>query len=331
MTVSETLDPEASIAPPARNLEIRPLDERDLDEADRIMRIAFGTYLNAPVPSEVFGDGDWVRTRYLADPGAAFCAELDGEVVGSNFATQWGSFGFFGPLTVRVDRWGRGIASRLMEPVMDLFERWAVTHAGLFTWPESPKHIGLYNKFGFWPQQLNPVLATEASPSPRPAPFTTFSAERRNGSADDILERCRQVTDAIYEGLDLEREITAVDEQDLGETLLLGDGDELSGFAVCHCGPGTEAGSGACFVKFGAVSPGQGAEARFARLLDACEALASERGLPRLIAGVNAARHGAYRMLLQRGYRAIINGVTMLRPHEPAYNRPEAYVIDDLR
>jgi hypothetical protein len=139
------------------------------------------------------------------------------------------------------------------------------------------------------------------------------------------------VTDAIYEGLDLERDITAVDEQGLGDTLLLGDGEEIAGFAVCHCGPGTEAGSGACFVKFGAVSPGEGAESRFARLLDACQALAAERGLSRLIAGVNTARHGAHRMLLERGYRAMLNGVMMLRPNEPAYNRPDAYVIDDLR
>jgi GNAT superfamily N-acetyltransferase len=142
MTVSEKSGSEASIALPAGDLEIRLLEDRDLDEADRIMRIAFGTYLKAPNPSEVFGDGDWVHTRYHADPGAAFCAELDGEVVGSNFSTRWGSFGFFGPLTVRADLWGRGIASRLMEPVMELFERWEVRHAGLFTWPESPSTSG---------------------------------------------------------------------------------------------------------------------------------------------------------------------------------------------
>jgi hypothetical protein len=139
------------------------------------------------------------------------------------------------------------------------------------------------------------------------------------------------VTGAIYEGLDLEREIVAADEQGLGDTVLLAEGDRLAGLAVCHCGAGTEAASGACFVKFGAVLPGEGAEARFAGLVDACEALAAERGLSRLTAGVNTARHGAYRMLLGRGYRAMINGVTMLRPNEPAYNRPDAYVIDDLR
>jgi GNAT superfamily N-acetyltransferase len=316
---------------PGTEVEIRPLEERDLDEADRIMRIAFGTYMKAPNPIEVFGDGDWVHTRYRADPAAAFCAELDGEVVGSNFAARWGSFGFFGPLTVRVDLWDQGIATRLMDPVMDLFERWGVRHAGLFTWPESPKHVGLYNKFGFWPQQLNPVLATETSGPAGPAAYETFSAAREEGSGDDVLKQCRGVAGAIHEGLDLEREIVAAYEQDLGDTVLLAEGDDLAGFAVCHCGGGTEAGSGACFVKFGAVLPGEAAEARFGRLVDACEALAAERGLSRLMAGVNTARHGAYRALLGRGYRAMINGLTMLRPNEPAYNRPDAYVIDDLR
>lgn len=331
MAGSEQFAPDTEVDAVQAMLEIRPLEERDLDEADRIMRTAFGTYLKVPNPIEVFGDGDWVHTRYYADPTAAFCAELGGEVVGSNFATRWGSFGFFGPLTVRVDLWDRGIATRLMEPVMDLFERWGVRQTGLFTWPESPKHIALYNKFGFWPQQLNPVLAKEIPAPPQPVARDTFSAMREKGSGDDVLAQCRAVTGAIYEGLDLEREIVAADRQGLGDTVILVEDGGLAGFAVCHCGARTEAGSGACFVKFGAVRPGDGAEARFERLLDTCEALAAERGLSRLMAGVNTARHGAYRALLGRGYRAMINGVTMLRPSEPAYNRPDAYVIDDLR
>ena len=326
--MSNKAAPDSDVAP---ELEIRPLEEEDLDEADRIMRIAFGTHLKVPNPIEVFGDGDWVHTRYHAEPAAAFCAELDGEVVGSNFATRWGRFGFFGPLTVRVDLWDQGIATRLMEPVMQLFEDWGVSHAGLFTFPESPKHLALYNKFGFWPQQLNPVLAAEISAPAAPVAYETFSVAREKGSGDEVLKRCREVAGAIYEGLDLEREIVATDSQELGDTVLLAEGDDLAGFAVCHCGGGSEAGSGACFIKFGAVMPGDEAEARFGRLLDACEGLAAQRGLSRLMAGVNTARHGAYRALLGRGYRAMLNGLTMLRPNEPAYNRPDAYVIDDLR
>src|SRR5688572_10444272 len=185
---------------------IRGLKHRELDEADRIMRLAFGTYLKAPNPIEVFGDADWVHTRHKADPSAAFCAELDGEVVGSNFATRWGSFGFFGPLTVRPDLWDGGIASRLMEPIMQLFEQWGVRHAGLFTFPESPKHVGLYQKFGFWPQGLHPVLARDlVAPGTRPA-IETFSTARAAGSGARVLAQCRQVASTIYDGLDLTRE-----------------------------------------------------------------------------------------------------------------------------
>ncbi|HEY6684524.1 MAG TPA: hypothetical protein VI030_16200 [Propionibacteriaceae bacterium] len=102
------------------------------------------------------------------------------------------------------------------------------------------------------------------------------------------------------------------------------------GFAVCHCGAG-EAGSGTSFIKFGAVRPGPEAGARFERLLDACEELARVRGLGRIVAGVNVARHDAYRRLLARGYQTWLQGVIMQRPNTPGYCRPDAYVIDDLR
>jgi GNAT superfamily N-acetyltransferase len=331
MSVSESPAPGAEVVAAGSNLKIRPLEERDLDEADRILRIAFGTYLKAPNPIEVFGDSDYVHTRYRTDPSAAFCAEVDGEVVGSNFATRWGSFGFFGPLTVRVDLWDQGVASRLMEPVVERFDSWGVRHAGLFTFPESPKHLALYNKFGFWPQELNPVLAKEVEATAGQVAYETFSAARKSSTEEDILAQCRALTDAIYDGLDLEREIVAVDRQGLGETVLLRDADGLAGFAVCHCGPRTEAGSGACFIKFAAARPGDGVEARFEELVDACEALAVDRDLSRVVAGVNTARHGAHRALLGRGYRAMLNGVTLLRPKERAHYRPDVYVLDDLR
>lgn len=310
------------------DVRIRPLEERDLDAADEIMRVAFGTHLGAPNPVEVFGDAEFVRTRYRAAPDAAFCAELDGEVVGSNFATRWGSFGFFGPLTVRPDLWGRGIATRLMDPVVELFDEWEVRHAALFTFPESTKHVGLYNKFGFWPQQLNPVLGKDVPAATTAPSYESFSTAT---DRDAWLQRSCELTGAIYEGLELEREILAVDDQGLGETILLVEDEELTGFAVCHCGPGSEAGSGACYVKFAAVAPGYGAEERFHQLLEACEDLAASRGLHRLMAGVNTARHSAYRALLARGYRPMLHGLTMVRPNGVAYNHPDAYVIDDLR
>src|SRR5207302_7524596 len=111
-----------------------------------------------------------------------------------------------------------------------------------------------------------------------------------------LLRACSELTQEILPGLDLQREILAIGNQGLGETVLLPEG----GFATCHIGKGSEAGSGVTYVKFGAVRPGRDARALFDRLLAACEALAAERGCSKLVAGVNTARHAAYRRMMER-------------------------------
>jgi len=309
---------------------IRPLQESELPAADRIMRLAFGTFIGLPDPLTFLGDGDYVRSRWLADPTRAFAAEVDGELAGSNFATNWGSVGFFGPLTVRPDLWDRGVGKALMEPIMALFDAWGTRQAGLFTFPHSPKHHGLYQRFGFWPRSLTYIMAKPVAAT-GPAPARSRYSELPEDQRQPVLDVCRDVTDAVYDGLDLGFEIVAVDRQKLGDTVLLWEGSRLAGFAVCHGGPGTEAGSGTCYVKFAAVRPGSDAERDFTRLLDACEAFAQDRGLSQLVAGVNTARVEATRHLAARGFRTQMVGIAMHRDNDPGYNRPGTFVLDDWR
>jgi len=290
----------------------------DVDAADLIMRTAFGTFLGAPDPPSTFGDMEMVRTRYAADGGRAFVATLDGEVVGSNFATRWGSYGFFGPLTVRPDLWDRGVASRLLEPTVELFARWGVRQSALFTFSHSTKHVWLYQRFGFWPQQLTAVTTRAPAAEAAAAPVELHSQLEPEERAA-VLEQAAALTDAIFAGLDLRSEIAAADALGVGETVLLRGADgALRGFAVCHCGAGE-------------ATAGPHAGADFEALLGACEALAAGRGVAQVIAGVNLARHDAYRRLLARGYRSRMLGVVMQSPNEPGYCRPDAYVVDDLR
>jgi hypothetical protein len=129
----------------------------------------------------------------------------------------------------------------------------------------------------------------------------------------------------------LTEEIRAVHAQQLGETVLIGDGIRISGFAVCHYGPASEAGAGACLIKFAAIRAGPSAEQVFGRLIDACAAQAAAQRLSMLVAGVSTARHESYNYLRQRGFRAELLGVAMHRPNEPAYSRAGVYVIDDWR
>jgi hypothetical protein len=139
------------------------------------------------------------------------------------------------------------------------------------------------------------------------------------------------VTDSIFEGLDVSREIIAVDAQQLGETILLFEGSIISAFAVCHTGAGTEAGSGACYVKFAAVRPNPRAQENFEHLLEFCEAYAASQTAAKLIAGINMGRHEAYRTLVAKNFRADMIGVAMQKANAPGFNRPGVYVLDDWR
>jgi predicted N-acetyltransferase YhbS len=309
---------------------IRSLDEADVPQADRIFRQAFGTFFGLPDPQTFTGDAALIATRWRADPQAALGAYGDGSLIGSSFAGCWGSFGFIGPVSVRPDLWGQRVAQQLMSETVALLEGRAARQLGLFTFPQSTKHIALYQKFGFWPQHLTPVMSKPVRPSEKRDAFTRYSAAPA-AEQTAALAQCAALTDTIFPGLDLRPEIRSIAEQRLGETILIHDGAGLAGFACCHMGAGTEARSGAAFVKFGAVRPGPDAPKLFERLLDGCEAAAAEAGCPEIVAGTNTARHQAYRQMVDRGFRAFIQGVAMLRPNEPAFNRPDCFVIDDLR
>jgi GNAT superfamily N-acetyltransferase len=294
------------------------------------MRQAFGTFIGLPDPLAFAGDAAYIRPRWFANPKAALGVELNGELVGSNFATNWGSVGFFGPLTIRPDLWDQGLAQQLLGQTLELFAQWGTQHAGLYTFPHSPKHIGLYQKFGFQPRFLTAVMSKAVSQSSGEERWTRYSKVSVSRQAE-AGRACMALTNAIYNGLDIQREIRAVETQRLGDTVLLWESSQLVGVAVCHWGAGTEAGSGTCYVKFGAVRPGPHAEQDFVRLLTTCEQLAATQGLARLLAGVNTARHEAYQLMLSNGFRIEMTGLIMQKPNEPGYNRPGVYLIDDWR
>jgi GNAT superfamily N-acetyltransferase len=334
------------------DIHIRPLQESELSEADHIFRLSFGTFLGLSDPMTFFGDADYVRTRFYSDPLAAYAAEVDdGKLVGSNFTANWGSVGFFGPLTIHPDYWSQGIAKRLLEPTMQLFSKWNTKHAGLFTFAQSPQHIYLYQKFDFWPRFLTAIMSKEvtqsewkeASNNLKWSKYSEEVSEHTYKDENHLLEECGKLTNDVYAGLNLETEIRSVRKQNLGNTIMLwrkegssnnnynDEDSQLVGLAVCHYGAGSEAGSNTCYIKFGAVKTGPDAGSGFEKLLKACEAFAAERGMTRLLAGTNTARHQAYTKMLSNGFRIDILGIAMQKGNDEGYNRPDVYIIDDWR
>lgn len=313
------------------DVTVRALRESELEEADRIFRIAFGTFIGLKDPLRFAGDSDYVRTRFAIAPEGALAAVSGDELLGTNFVTCWGSFGFFGPLSIRPDLWDRGVAKRLLLATVAALD--GTTHAGLFTFAQSAKHVSLYQKFGFWPGSLGAVMSRDVASDPRSgngAGQITFGALSGDEKARAIAA-CREIAGSVYPGLDLTREIEGVDRLGLGDTVLVRSGDGISAFAVCHCGARTEAGSDVCFVKFGAADPRKAPAEAFDRLLAASDSLAAARSLGRLVVGVATANRAPYRRLLETGFRTDIQGVAMHRPDDPGFHLPDTWILGDWR
>ncbi len=314
----------------ATRVVVSTLDEKDLPEAERILRLAFGTFLGAPDPDTFWSDRDYVYGRRNSPHVASFGATIDGKLVGSNFVTNWGSVGFLGPITVHPDRHDSGIGRALLDKAIVQFDDWGTQHAALFTFAQSAKHVALYQKYGFYPRFLTAIMSAPVVPRQETGGWSRFS-QLSEAQRNEALRSCRDLADALYSSLDLTEEIRTVHAQAVGDTVLLDGRKGVAAFAVCHYGPRSEAGADNCFIKFGAVREGPSAEHDYVRLLDACEALAVAIGMPKLLAGANMARYEAYRLLVARGFRTEIQGVAMHRHNDPGYCRPGAYIIDDLR
>jgi GNAT superfamily N-acetyltransferase len=312
-----------------QTVKVGPLKERELEEAGRIVQLAFGTFLGLPNPLDFMGDRDLMTPRWRSPHVKVIAARDGGRLIGSNVATRWGSFAFFGPLTVLPEYWDRGVAQRLLEATLTIFDRWGVRHSGLYTFAQSAKHVGLYQKFGYWPRYLTAIMTRTPEADPKRSAPVLLSALKRS-EREEAIRGCAKLTHKIDKGLDLTSEIRALLAQRTGEVVLTYTRGTLDAFAVSLNGPGSEGGAMTCYVKFGAARGGAGASERFDRLLDGCEAFAFSRGAT-VEAGVNLAREGAYRRMRARGYRVATQGVAMHRPHAEGFSRADVWVIDDWR
>src|SRR5271168_5236971 len=193
--------------PTNQSIKVGPLKERELEEADRIVRVAFGTFLGVPNPAEFMGDRNFMTPRFRSTHVKAIAARDNGRLIGSNVVTRWGSFGFFGPLTVLPEYWDRGVAQRLLDSTMTIFDRWGVRHTGLFTFSHSAKHVGLYQKFGYWPRYLTAVMTLGPEANLAPLAVGAKAPELLSGLKKSQREAgiaaCGKLTHKIDKGLDL--------------------------------------------------------------------------------------------------------------------------------
>ncbi len=310
-------------------VSIRPMTSADLPTAQAVVNEAFVTFIAEMTgvrPEPLFHRH--FPSRFAKEPQGCFVAETDA-VVGVVLSVTWGSLGWFGPIAVLPSAQGRKVAQRLLDA---LFDHWAgldLAVQGLETFPQSPLHLALYERYGFRPRFLTPQLIKkigvgEASSS-GVEPLSLL-----DGNAQSLaLKECRELGEMFLPNLDFTKEIRVTAKLNVGETFLLDGGRD--GLAICHTRPGGEGVPERFgFVHLLAVRPGPRAEAGFLHLLGACEAYAALEGSPELRVEVNTAYWRAYELLRARGYQMATPLVRMTRGRSPD-EAPDHFLVDNWR
>ena len=324
-------------------IKIRRVRKGDLSKVRDVIEQAFSDLFERQLgmrPRQVFGGAQYVHHRWLMEPWGCFVAEEgDGKIVGAAIAVMWGSLGLVGPVAVLPNYQNQDIGQQLVTACQGFFDENKAVLQGVATYPHSPKHLVFYQKFGYRPRGL--VMITAKPLDRREIVQATKSAKtavgiRRYSTLEEAKKKAtilklRRITNAIYRGMDLGKEVEIVDGLALGDTLLLEKGRELIGFAIYHTPGVSEAPQGSLYVKFLAIDPRHRKTEHLHALLAAVEDIAHEGQLQRVVAPVYTFYWTAYQTLVERGYLIDFTMVRMKRGKQIEDEDPSDLVLDDWR
>jgi len=169
-----------------------------------------------------------------AADGAMVWRDRRGAIAAFNMVHRSGIEGWMGPLAVRSEYQGSGAGKEVVSRGVEWLKAQGATVIGLETMPRTMDNIGFYSGLGFVPGRLTMTLTLDASPGVRaPDLFGRLGTRDR----DDHLAALNALVLRIAPGYDFSREIELTDSLALGDTLMLHDGSDLAGFALCHSAP----------------------------------------------------------------------------------------------
>jgi len=173
-----------------------------------------------------------------AGGGAMLWRDEHDEIAAFNIAHASGSEGWMGPLAVRPDLQASGVGKDVVRSAVSWLAAERCRTIGLETMPRTMDNIGFYSSLGFVPGKLTVTVTIDAAPAAQPPQLLGKLGAR---AQDDAVAECRALTQSVLPGHDYSRELRLTEDLALGVTLLLRDGDRLTGFALCHTVPLVEA------------------------------------------------------------------------------------------
>src|SRR5436309_4172296 len=333
------LDPQGRLP----KVQVRRVRKGDLSRVKDVLEQTFGDFLERQLgtrPRQAFGGAQYVHHRWLMEPWGCFVAEEDNaKIVGAALAVTWGTVGVLGPVAVLTNYHNQTIGQQLIRAAQDFFDENKATLHGCVTYPTSPKHLYLYHKFGYRPKALTALMSRVLDRNaPRPATKLARGplAVRRFSQLEETkkkagLARVHRITNALYRGLDVAKEVEIVDGLALGDTLLLERGRDLVGFAVVHTPGVSEAPFGTLYVKYMAVDPAQKRVEHLEQFVAAVEDLGHELGVQRVALPVYLRYWLAYSTLVRCGYQVDFTMLRMQKGKQEDYEDPTHLVLDDWR
>src|SRR5437870_5078323 len=248
------------------DVHIRPMLEADLDAVLEITNSAFCELVERTTgrrpAGPMFASG-LGRYRLSLDPLGCHVAVRGDEVVGANFSVLRGTLGWFGPLAVRPDAQGLGIAQLLVQEFVRSAGERGATLMGLETMANSPQHVHLYMKLGFRPSWTGISFRREARAA------KLLPGVEIDGAAHEL--------NYVYPGCDAANDVRATRSVKTGVSLRFGDG-----LAVCHTVSTLWADPTIAYVPLIAAPDRE----TFDVLVRAVEAVAREHGKMRVVTQV---------------------------------------------
>jgi predicted N-acetyltransferase YhbS len=248
----------------------------------------------------------WRYALEDAGDGSMVWRDADGQMVAFNMVHRSGSEGWMGPLAVRPDRQGEGLGSSMVRTGIEWLRGQGATTIGLETMPRTVDNIGFYSRIGLVPGRLTVTLVRDV---PRRAIGSGELLSSAGSAFAERLEECRRLTDGVLPGVDFTRELALTRDLGIGDTTLMHEGGNLTGFALWHSTP-LAAGrpkDELRVLKLVAVSVDA-----FDRLIHAVQLSATAERVNRVAIRCQTEFGDAYLRLIRLGYRVHWTDLRML-------------------
>ena len=250
-----------------------------------------------------------------AEDGAMIWRNARDGIAAFNMVHRSGVEGWMGPLAVHPDYQGQGIGKMVVLSGVEWLKKNGAKVIGLETMPRTMDNVGFYSTLGFIPGNLTVTVTLEAA---RAGVQSTAMSSLSPHERELGLRQCRALLDQLAPGYDYTREIVLTAQHQLGDTLFMRKGNDVTSFAVCHSVPLVE---GRATEEMRVLKMVARSEADFDQLVTQLCAYARVKSARRVAIRVQGQYSDVYRRLMTRGARVRWTDLRM-SVHEYAETRP---------